>query len=260
MSQFPFMDEPEERDLNEVVRRAASSNPLPKRFYERAEAILEGSEYVLKLDGRVARTPARNVLQVSNRELAELIAQEWQSQGKEINPDTMPFTRIVNSTLDGVANRPEEVIADMVRYAGSDLVLYRSDGPARLVEMQQAAWNPVLEWHQQKSGASFLLAEGVMHVEQPEVSLNIIRDEVRGFESVLALAALHVMTTLTGSVLISLAHARNHLSSEAAWEAAHIDELYQEQVWGIDTEAHTRRKSRERDFLAASRIIQSLSV
>ena len=55
--------------------------------------------------------------------------------------------------------------------------------------------------------------------------------------SPLGLAALHVMTTLTGSVLIALGHAAGALSADEAWDAAHVDERHQERPWGEDAEA-----------------------
>ena len=46
-----------------------------------------------------------------------------------------------------------------------------------------------------------------MHVAQPEEAIAAIRAALEDVRSPFALAALHVMTTLTGSVLIALAHA-----------------------------------------------------
>ena len=60
------------------------------------------------------------------------------------------------------------------------------------------------------------------------------------------------MTTLSGSVLIGLVHAARQLDVDEAWAAAHVDELYQESVWGEDYEAMERRRRREADFRAAS--------
>ena len=73
---------------------------------------------------------------------------------------------------------------------------------------------------------------------------------VERIDTPVALAALHVMTTLSGSVLIALAHAVGPLDADQAWAAAHVDELYQESVWGEDYEAMERRKRREADFRA----------
>jgi chaperone required for assembly of F1-ATPase len=148
------------------------------------------------------------------------------------------------------------VVDDLVRYAGSDLVYYRAAEPERLAHSQDAAWSPVLDWAKEVHGARFSLGEGVMHVTQPEESVAAIRRAIEQIESPFALAALHVMTTLSGSVLISLAHAAQQMDADAAWAAAHVDELYQESVWGEDYEAMERRRRREAEFKAAARVFR----
>lgn len=35
--------------------------------------------------------------------VADLLAEEWEAQKEEINPATMPVTRLANTALDGVA-------------------------------------------------------------------------------------------------------------------------------------------------------------
>jgi chaperone required for assembly of F1-ATPase len=227
---------------------------LPKRFYKQAGVEERDGQFLLTLDGRTAKTPSKQPLAVSTRGLAEAFAEEWQGQGGEIDPSTMPITRIVNSAIDGVAPRQVEVVDDLVRYAGSDLVYYRASEPERLAQSQDNAWSPVLDWAKDSLGARFILGEGVMHVAQPEESIAAIRKAVEGIKSPFALAALHVMTTLSGSVLIALAHAAQQLDVDQAWAASHVDELFQESVWGQDYEAMERRQRREAEFKAASRV------
>ncbi|MDP8919085.1 MAG: ATPase [Pseudomonadota bacterium] len=227
---------------------------LPKRFYKQAGVEERDGQFLLTLDGRTAKTPSKQPLAVSTRGLAEALAEEWQGQGGEIDPSTMPITRIVNSAIDGVAPRQAEVVDDLVRYAGSDLVYYRASEPERLAQSQDNAWSPVLDWAKDSLGARFILGEGVMHVAQPEESIAAIRKAVEGIKSPFALAALHVMTTLSGSVLIALAHAAQQLDVDQAWAASHVDELFQESVWGQDYEAMERRQRREAEFKAASRV------
>jgi chaperone required for assembly of F1-ATPase len=166
----------------------------------------------------------------------------------------MPITRIVNSAIDGVAPRRAEVVDDLVRYAGSDLVYYRAGEPERLAKSQDDAWSPVLDWAKDAHGARFTLGEGVMHVAQSDEAIAAIRRAIDQVRSPFALAALHVMTTLSGSVLIALAHAAQQMDADRAWAAAHVDELYQESVWGEDYEAMERRRRREADFKAASAV------
>ncbi len=243
----------DERPVDAVqAARQAMRDPLPRRFYEAAAVEPVDGAFVLVLDGRPARTPARFPLALPTRALGEAVAAEWGAQREQIDPATMPLTRMANTAIDGVAPRRAEVVDDLVRYAGSDLICYRAGDPARLAAEQDAAWNPVLAWAERELGARFVLAEGVMHVDQPEAAVAAVRRAVEAVESPFALAALHVMTTLTGSVLIALAHARGEIDADRAWAAAHADELYQESVWGEDAEAAARRAARRAEFQAAS--------
>jgi chaperone required for assembly of F1-ATPase len=232
--------------------RGAMRTPAPKRFYRDATAEERNGVVSLLLDGRPARTPARRELSVPTRALGEALAGEWQAQGAELDPGTMPLTRLVNSAIDGVADRREAVVDDLVRYAGSDLLCYRAGEPERLVAAQGAAWDPVLAWAREALGARFHLGEGVMHVQQPAEAVAAVREALGRVRSPFALAALHAMTTLTGSVLLALAHAAGALDADAAWEAAHVDERHQESLWGEDEEALERRARREAEFRAAS--------
>jgi chaperone required for assembly of F1-ATPase len=234
--------------------QSAMKPSLPKRFYKEVGLEERDGAFHLTLDGRTAMTPARHPLALPNRPLAEAVAEEWGRQGDAIDPATMPVTRLVNSAIDGVSARLAEVIDDLVKYAGSDLICYRAGEPARLVEAQNASWDPVLDWARDTHDARFALSEGVMHVAQPEAATAAIRAALEQISSPFALAALHVMTTLTGSVLIPLAHAAGQLDAEEAWNAAHVDERYQESVWGEDQQALARQAKRRADFDAASRI------
>jgi chaperone required for assembly of F1-ATPase len=253
---FPSQDEP-----NPMRAAQAGMKPtLPKRFYKEAGVEARDGLFHLTLDGRVAKTPGKHALAVPSQALAEAMAEEWAGQGAEIDPSTMPITRIVNSAIDGVAARRAEVVDDLVRYAGSDLIYYRVSEPARLVQSQDTAWNPILDWAKQTHGARFTLAEGVMHVTQPDEAIAAIRSAIERIHSPFALAALHVMTTLSGSVLIALAHASGPLDVDQAWAAAHVDELYQESVWGEDHEAMERRRRREADFRAASEVYRLVTL
>jgi chaperone required for assembly of F1-ATPase len=236
------------RDLQKV---------LPKRFYKAAAPLEQGGAHVLALDGRPTRTPAGKPLAVPTRPLAEAIAAEWEAQGEFIDPATMPLTRIVNSALDGVAQEIDAVRAEVVKYAGSDLLCYRAGDPASLVAEQSAAWDPVLDWARAQWGVRFVLAEGVMFVDQPAAALDAVRQAVDKVTAPLPLAGLHVMTTLTGSALLALAVHAGHLGVDAAWSIAHIDEDFQMRAWGMDADALARRERRWQDMQAAAQVAAS---
>lgn len=247
---------PDEKD---PVRRAqaAMKRPLPKRFYAKAEAVARAGGHGIALDGKAVRTPARNEFLVPTAELGARIAAEWEAQAEEIDPGLMPLTRIVNSALDGVAQAMPAVRAEIAAYAGSDLVCYRAETPRELVSLQAAHWDPVLAFARNCLGARFLRGEGVMHVAQPQAALDAVAARLEAETSPLALAALHVVVTITGSVLLALALADRHLDVEAVWRAAHVDEDWNASQWGEDAEAARRRAFRRADFEAAATILSA---
>ncbi|AWB23996.1 ATPase [Methylobacterium currus] len=249
-----WLGDPEPQPDPVRAARQSAKPALPKRFYKEAGVAQAEDGHRLVLDGRPALTPARRRLAVPQAAIAEALAEEWGAQGEFIDPARMPLTRLVNSALDGVADRREAVVDDLAAYAGTDLVVYRAGDPARLVAAQGAAWDPVLDWARDILGARFILSEGVMHVTQPAESLAAIRRAVETVESPTALAGLHSMTTLTGSLLIALAVLHGRLTPQEAWAAAHVDETFQAEVWGRDAEAEDRLARRRAEFEAAARI------
>lgn len=251
-----WLGEPPDAPRVDPLRAARSQGKpaLPKRFYEQAGLAESEGGFRLTLDGRPANTPARNPLSLPSRALGKAVASEWAAQGETIDPATMPVTRLVNSAIDGVAQRREAVVADLAAYASTDLVAYRAAEPERLVAEQARSWDPVLDWAHDTLGARFILSEGVMPVEQPDVSVAAVRAAVERVEGPFRLAALHTMTTLTGSLLIALAVLHGRLTPGEAWAAAHVDEIYQASIWGRDSEAEAREAIRRADFEAAAKV------
>jgi len=252
--------EPKRPIIDPIALARADARPrLPRRFYQQAGVNEIDGRFCLVLDGKQAHTPRRNRLCFDSRPLAEMVAAEWQQQAQHLDPATMPITRIVQSGLDFVAADKAAVEAEIVRYAGSDLLFYRASTPAALVRAQAAAWDPILEWVRTSIGAHFILAEGIVFVAQPDLALDRVRDAVAAFDDSIALAVLATMTTLSGSALLALAVARRHLTAEEAWDNAHVDEYFQESQWGGDAEAHDRRARRFLEMEAAGKIIALFS-
>jgi chaperone required for assembly of F1-ATPase len=240
---------------------AANKTPrtasLPKRFYKDVAVKDEGEGASLLLDGKPVRTPGKAPLLLPTKALAEAVAEEWRAQGERIDPSTMPLTKLANSAIDGVSGREDAVIDDIVKHAGSDLLCYRASGPQGLVKAQGVHWDPVIAWAKTALEAPLRLAEGILHVAQPQASLDRITQRLESLDP-FSLAALHVMTQLTGSALLALAVALKRLLPEEAWAAAHVDEDWQISQWGEDAEAAARRTAHRRDFDAAARALALL--
>ena len=236
-----------------TAQRLARPEP-PRRFYKTAAAGPHAAGFAVLLDGKAALTPARKPLAVADRRVAEALAAEWEAQGERLDPAAMPLTRIVNAAIDRVAGETDAVRAEIVKYAGTDLICYRAEGPASLVAAQAAAWDPLIAWAQEALGVRLTLAEGIVHVAQDESALVAVDAALQPLDA-LSLAALSTITALTGSAVIALAVLKGRLKVDEAWAAAHVDEDWQLAHWGTDEAALARRAARRREIDAARLIL-----
>jgi chaperone required for assembly of F1-ATPase len=235
-------------DPTEAARRGMRSQ-LRRRFYQRV-TVTDGG---IMLDARPVRTPARGVLAAPTPPLGEAIAAEWEAQRDVIDPARMPLTRLANAVIDGVSMSQAAVAQEVVTYLGSDLLFYRADTPPGLVRRQAQHWDPVLTWARDTLGARFVLAEGVMHVAQPEHAIAAARAAIP--QDPWRLGAVNAITTLTGSALLALAVAHGRRSAEQAWTAAHVDEDWNMEQWGRDELALEQRAYRFAEMQAAATVL-----
>ncbi len=176
---------------------------LRRRFYSAVSVQEEPSGYGVLLDGRPVKTPARKALAAPTEALAQALAAEWEAQREMVDPAAMPLTRLANSIIDGVADAPASVQAEVAKFLGSDLVCYRAGSPDGLVARQTQHWDPIIAWARETLGARFVLGEGVMFVPQPAEALAAAARAIP--DEPWRLGAVSAITTLTGSALIALA-------------------------------------------------------
>lgn len=226
----------------------------PKRFYKKVSVRADGDGFAIGLDANTLKTPGRTPFALPVRALAEAVAEEWRGQGTCIDRSTMPLTALANTAIDQVADNADAVRGDIRAFAASDLLCYRAQSPDGLVRRQQTHWDPVLAWSDTALDAPFHLAGGIMPVEQPLPSLDRITVVLAGVEP-LPLAAVHMVTTLTGSALLALALTHGRMDAGAVWRAAHVDEDWQIETWGEDAEARARRTGRRLVFDAAALVL-----
>jgi len=230
-----------------------------KRFYkETAVDAGDGGHRVL-LDGRPMRTPAKAVLVLPTRALAEAIADEWREvpDKADINVSHLPLTRLAATGLDRVTSQRQRVVDDTAKYAGSDMLCYRASEPESLVRRQQQIWQPLLDWVAERYGARLVVVEGLAFVSQPEEAVRKLHNAVAA-HSDLALSALYNLTHISGSLVLALAVAEGRLSADDAFAAAQLDELYQIERWGEDPIAAKRHEGIRGDIGAGARFLALL--
>lgn len=228
-----------------------------RRFWTSAEVVPTGDGYGVALDGRPVRTPAKAELRLPSRGLAEAVAAEWEAQEDVIDPTVMHVTRAANAALDKVAPQRAEVVAMLAEYGDTDLVCYRADAPEGLVERQTTAWDPLLDWAEERFGARLISVQGVMHAAQPPAALDRLAAPLQEM-SVFELTAMHDLVSLSGSLVIGLAAAEGAWPAGTLWEHSRIDERWQQEFWGVDSEAEAMAEERRRAFLRARRFLEML--
>ena len=224
-----------------------------KRFYK--AAVAEAGE--IRLDGRPVRTPGRRPLAVPSPRLAEAIAEEWAAQGEKIDARAMPLTGLANAAIDRVEPDREAFALGLARYGESDLLCYRAEMPAALVERQSAAWDPILAWARRRYDVDFVVTAGIVHRAQPEATTARLAHDVHA-RSPFELAGLWPLVTVSGSLVVGLAVAEAGIAVDQAWAAAALDEQWQAEQWGEDAEAGQALAARRREFDAGARFLSLL--
>lgn len=221
-----------------------------KRFWkDTTVAEVEGGFTVL-LDGRNVRTPAKALLVVPTKALAEQIRLEWDAQEGEIDPNVMPYTRGANAAIDKVRVQHAEVADMLADYGDSDLVCYRATYPQELVAKQAEAWDPIIEWVHKTYGARLETRSGVMPVPQDQTALDALRARVHALDE-FELSAFHDLVALSGSLALGLAAVESLHAPEALWELSRIDEAFQIAQWGEDDEATAVADIKRKSFVHA---------
>ena len=229
-----------------------------KRFWKNVvvEATTDG--FVVALDGRQIKTPAGLLVALPTRAAAELVAAEWAPSDAPIDPEQMPATRWANSSLDKVSVAMEAVADMLAEYGGSDLLCYRAEAPVPLIERQATLWDQPLKWAETTLNAPLQVTSGIIPVDQPNHSLQNLRNELGRFDA-FELAAIHDLVVISGSLILALAVIHGEISADHAWECARVDENWQIEQWGEDEEAATSAAAKRESLLNAAKFFESLA-
>ena len=225
-----------------------------KRFYKTVSVEPVAGGHAIRLDGRAVKTPARAELMLPTPALASAVAAEWEAQDESIDPRSMPLTGLANAAIDRVSPDPAAFAQTLASYAETDLLCYRADHPDVLIGHQAENWDPLIDWAQERYDIEFEIIHGIMHQPQPDATVERLSAAIRAYDA-FQLAALQPLVTIAGSLVIALALAEGEIDGRSAFDAAHLDELWQVEQWGEDALATQAREQRSDDFRAAARFL-----
>ena len=214
-----------------------------KRVWTTAGTRSDGNGWGVALDGKPLHIPSGPALLVPQRGLAEAIAAEWQIAGAatgEMDYTDVPLTRLAGTAQIRIVPDPAPIAHAIAAYGETDLLCYRADTPPELLRRQDEAWRPWLDWARQELGAALTVTSGIIHVKQHPAALAALHRAVTA-ENGWSLAGLGIIVPALGSLVLGLAVARGALGVAEAHDISCVDEDYQAELWGVDSEAAARR-------------------
>lgn len=221
-----------------------------KRFYREARAERGEDGWFVTLDGRRVKTQGGRALTLPSKAAAALLAAEWAAQGEEIDPRGFPLRDLADYAIDVVAQDRAATAAALLRYGETDTLCYRADPEEPLWRRQQEVWEPLLQACEAREGVRLQRVSGVMHRAQSPEAMAQLRARLEGLDP-FTLTALGTLASLAASLMVGLAALEPEADGEALWAAANLEEDWQAELWGRDSEAEARRAQRKCAFLAA---------
>lgn len=230
------------------------------RFWEQAGTAPCAGGFHLTLDGSVMRLPEHGPLVLPSASLAEAVRAEWQAagggKGGRYALSELTVTRLA-ATADRLRTEGrDEAVADLMRFASTDMLCYRATGPSSLVRRQDAAWQPHLDWAASAFGAELVVVRGVMPDTQPAPSLDALADHLAGRDAA-ALAALLAVVPALGSLILGLALVAGRVDAEAASRAALLEAAFAAELCGDEDQPELARRALARDLAAALRFLDA---
>ncbi len=218
---------------------------------------VEGGHVIL-LDSRPMRLPGGPPLIIGPARLALAIAEEWQmaggGYGGEMSFSDTPLTRLAGTAQERIAPDPTQTIDAIARYAEADLLCYRAAAPIELVQRQMQLWQRWLDWAALTHDAPLRVTTGISYIGQHQDSIAALKRAVARMDAY-ALAGLGIGVPALGSLVLGLAMATGELDGESAATLGALDELFQVELWGDDTEAAARRAAVRAEIVLAARFI-----
>jgi chaperone required for assembly of F1-ATPase len=126
-----------------------------------------------------------------------------------------------------------------------------------LAERQHAAWQPLLDWAAERFASRLEVTAGIVPKRQSPATLARFTETVAAYDN-FRLTGLHTATAACGSLIIALALAEGRLDAAAAFALSQLDETFQIEAWGEDTEAKQRREALAADIEATARFLSLL--
>jgi len=251
-----------------MAQVASKSGAIAKvrKFYKDVSVVeADTVGYGVALDGRRIKTPKGVHLTVPTEMLANLVAQEWDSQEEHIHQPNMHFTSLCNTAMDNPLGEASARIEDVMEYLLTDTVMFRNldYGPSFTV-LEDEVWNPIIERFEARHGVTVPTTTGL---HAPEVSdgtvaairKHLLAPSLPGKEAEIvtvsdgwALSGFEFVITTAKSMVIACDLIDGNITPEEATKAARLETVFQTMRFGEVEWAHNLEEHDTAERLAAA--------
>lgn len=162
--------------------------------------------------------------------------------------------KILDEATKDVAQNREEIITKLLELAKTDLLFFWGENKDLFLR-QEKKWMPILEWASQILKAKLETTDklDVPANEEMKAPMAKMLKEMSNKE----LACYYAATFNMRSALLALALVKGKISAEEACELSYLEELWQNEVWGTDPEAKSKRQERCEELQEIEKYLKS---
>lgn len=231
---------------------------MTKRFYTMVSSRKIDDGYEIQLDGKAIQTPLKMDLVAPSKALADAVVVEWSEQVDTVKPETMPLTQLLITSIDKIRDR-EKITKSAMRYLDTDLVCYWAKEPEELAKEQKEVWGRWVKWFDEHFEVPLYTTKKIDPIKQEEEAHKRAWNYIEALDDQY-FTVLHVMTSLSGSLILALAFVEGDISPEEIFAASYLEELYKgrlynEELHGASPEEEAEREDFKRDAAAARQFI-----
>lgn len=218
---------------------------MMKRFYNLVSTKNIDDGFAIQLDGKVVQTPMGQDLVAPTQSLADAIVLEWTAQEEKVKPDIMPHTQMLITALDKIRDRAE-ITKSVMRYLDTDLVCYWTSAPEELAKLQKEVWGRWVKWFDDHYEVPLDTTKKLEAITQDEEAHKRVWNYIESLDDYY-FTVLHIMTSLSGSLVLALAFTEGEITPEEIFDASYLEELFKGDIYNEELHGAAPNEEAERD-------------